>query len=63
MTATLGFDELARLVGVRPDDLRGWVAEGWIRPARKGSAYRFDEADVARARLVGEMLRDLAVPT
>jgi len=62
MTATLGVEDLARLLGLKPEVVEGWLAEGWVRPAREGAAWRFDEMDVARARLIAEMLRDLAVP-
>jgi chaperone modulatory protein CbpM len=62
MTALLGVEELASLLGVQAEVLEGWLAEGWVRPEREGTAWRFDAVDVARARLVAEMLRDLAVP-
>jgi len=38
-------------------ELRVWVREGWVRPADDEAGPVFDEADVARVRLVCD-LRD-----
>ena len=42
-------------------DLIGWVEQRWIRPVRQGDALLFDEADAARARLIGELRGDLSI--
>ncbi|MEB8387230.1 MerR family transcriptional regulator [Rhodobacteraceae bacterium KMM 6894] len=55
-------DVLTRVRRVRLQELRLWVQEGWVRPARSESGPRFDELDVARVRLVRDLRRDLSVP-
>lgn len=38
-----------------------WVARGLLRPVEAGDAWTFDPADVARARLLGELVDDLGM--
>jgi chaperone modulatory protein CbpM len=42
-------------------ELIGWVEQRWIKPVRQGDEILFDEADAARARLIGELSRDLSI--
>jgi chaperone modulatory protein CbpM len=42
-------------------DLIAWVEQRWIKPVRQGDEILFDEADAARARLIDELRRDLAI--
>ena len=42
-------------------ELIGWVEQRWIKPVRQGDALLFDEADAARARLIGELSGDLSI--
>ena len=42
-------------------ELIGWVEQRWIKPVRQGDALLFDEADAARARLIGELRGDLSI--
>lgn len=53
-----------RVGRVDPGMVRGWIGDGWIRPALMPetvgvSGYRFDAVDEARARLIAELLFDL----
>lgn len=41
--------------------LRLWIRRGWIVPAQGESGPVFDEADVARARLVCQLRHDMNV--
>ena len=47
--------------GVKTAELRYWIEEGWIRPERDRGEYIFREIDVARARLIQELRRELAI--
>ena len=43
-------------------ELSGWIERGWIVPAERGSGEpAFSDLDLARARLICELRRDLAV--
>ncbi len=55
-------EELLALVrGLQRDDLRRWLAAGWVRPEREAGRPRYREADVARVRLICELRDDMAV--
>jgi len=41
-------------------DLRRWVRQGWVSPARRGTRLQYDEIDVARVRLLAELRHDMA---
>jgi chaperone modulatory protein CbpM len=41
--------------------LRGWIDQRWIRPSAAEGEPLFDEADMARARLIRELKQDLSV--
>jgi chaperone modulatory protein CbpM len=47
----------ARFTQLHPDDLRRWIAEGYIRPEPAADEWLFEEIDVERVRLILE-LRD-----
>ena len=38
-----------------------WVAEGWLVPAAGDGAEQFRESDLARARLIRDLMHDLGV--
>lgn len=47
---------------LQSDVLRRWVELGWIVPADQGGAGgRFDDADIARVRLICDLVYDLEV--
>jgi chaperone modulatory protein CbpM len=52
---------LLEIVAVEEAELRFWIASGWVRPERQEPDLLFGEVDVARARLIAEMRRDLAL--
>jgi chaperone modulatory protein CbpM len=41
--------------------LRRWVDLGWVLPQRDGEILRFDQADVARVRLICELHYELHI--
>ncbi|WP_397543957.1 chaperone modulator CbpM [Roseovarius salis] len=47
---------------VRLEELRDWVAEGWVRPAQGAHGPVFDELDVARVRLVCDLREEVSLP-
>ena len=38
-----------------------WIARDWIRPAQQTGSWLFDDIDVARMRLIGELRDDLGL--
>lgn len=47
--------------GLEPVTLRRWIEVGWIEPAGKRGGYLFREVDLARIRLVHEIVFELRV--
>jgi chaperone modulatory protein CbpM len=47
--------------GLDPQTLEIWVRAEWLAPAQADDDLTFSEADVARARLIVELQRDLGV--
>ena len=41
--------------------LEGWVAAGWLTPNAEQGMQQFSEIDVARARLIQDLRRDIGV--
>jgi chaperone modulatory protein CbpM len=41
--------------------LEGWVAAGWLTPTAEEGMQQFSEIDVARARLIQDLRRDIGV--
>ena len=41
--------------------LEVWIEEEWIAPERSGGAFVFSEADLARARLIRDLIDDMGV--
>jgi chaperone modulatory protein CbpM len=58
MFATREFLLRARL---DPDTLETWLEAGWLQPSRDGTAQRFSEVDLARARLIRDLEKDTGV--
>lgn len=42
-------------------DLRLWIREGWVMPSPGSPAATFDDADVARIRLICQLRDDLGL--
>jgi chaperone modulatory protein CbpM len=41
--------------------LDAWIEAGWLRPQGNRSSREFSDIDLARARLIGDLRRDLGV--
>lgn len=52
---------LARHAGLEHHEVRGWIAEGWVRPERAGDTWNFAAVDVARVELILEIRREFAI--
>ncbi|RSC30040.1 MerR family transcriptional regulator [Agrobacterium sp. FDAARGOS_525] len=46
---------------IEVSELELWLREGWIAPRIDGDQRRFQDADVARARLILDLTRDMGV--
>ncbi len=55
------FDEILVMLEVEETDLSFWVQEGWIVPLREAGTLHFTDVDVARARLIRDLRRELEI--
>jgi len=55
------FEEVIAEIDVKSGELSAWIEYNWILPVEEDGRYYFDETDVARARLIAELHRDLEV--
>jgi chaperone modulatory protein CbpM len=55
------FEELVAEIELAPAELTAWIEQEWVLPTRQGETHVFNEADVARVRLICELRRDMAV--
>jgi chaperone modulatory protein CbpM len=55
-------DDLLRLNGrLTTVHVERWVARGLLRPATTGDTWSFEQIDVARARLLAELIDDVGM--
>jgi chaperone modulatory protein CbpM len=57
-------DEVAGACGLAVEEITLWVDEGWVMPrtaAPKRGTLEFDDADIARLRLIGDLVHEMAV--
>lgn len=53
---------IAAIDRLQADALRRWIEHGWIAPARReGGIFAFEEADVARVRLICDLVYDIEI--
>jgi chaperone modulatory protein CbpM len=55
------FEEVIAEVELDHVVLSAWIEQNWVLPVEKEGRYYFDEADVARVRLIAELTHDLGV--
>jgi chaperone modulatory protein CbpM len=48
-------------IGISETDLRLWIEQRWVLPAKREDSFVFDDVDLARARLIRELRADLMV--
>lgn len=56
------YSVVARVQRLTLRELRLWVREGWVRPARGPAGPVFDEIDIARVRLLCDLRKEMALP-
>ncbi|MGH6929299.1 MAG: chaperone modulator CbpM [Dongiaceae bacterium] len=55
------FQQVITEIGINETDLRLWIEQRWVLPARQEDSFIFDDVDLARARLIRELRVDLMV--
>ncbi|HZT19640.1 MAG TPA: chaperone modulator CbpM [Dongiaceae bacterium] len=53
--------EVVSELSIEATVLNGWIEQRWVRPNLAEGEPVFDEADMARARLIKQLRRDFAV--
>ncbi len=53
--------EFLQVISLDGATLKLWLEESWIVPSEMGGARVFDEMDLARARLILDLQRDMGV--
>ncbi len=57
----ISFEKVVAEIEVEGKVLTAWVEKSWVMPVNRDGEYLFDDADLARARLIAELRRDLEV--
>lgn len=55
------FEEIVAEIEITPGELAAWIEQEWVLPTREGDTHVFNDADVARVRLICDLRRDMAV--
>jgi chaperone modulatory protein CbpM len=53
--------EFLNRTGIEVEVLEGWVAAGWLMPSTSDAQPTFTEVDLARARLIQDLRKDIGV--
>lgn len=53
--------EVLTLCGIDRDELTQWIERRWVMPLAADGDFLFDEADLARVRMIAEFRNDLAL--
>ena len=53
--------EVVSELSIEATELTAWIDQRWIRPSSTEGETLFDDADMARARLIQELKQDLSV--
>ena len=54
-------DVIALFAGLSRDDVRSWVAQGWVIAGARDGDLVFDDVDVARIRFIQHLRNDLEI--
>lgn len=54
-------EDIVRVYRVDRIELDAWIEQRWVKPARRGGRFEFDDVDEARIALILELRRDLMV--
>ncbi|WP_299400131.1 chaperone modulator CbpM [Pelagibius sp.] len=55
------FEEVLVELNIGASELNAWIEQHWVLPVQSQESYYFDEADVARVRLIAELRSDMGV--
>lgn len=55
------FEEVLAELDIGASELHSWIEQNWVLPVREQDSFFFDEADVARVRLIAELRSDMGV--
>jgi chaperone modulatory protein CbpM len=55
------FAEVLAICGVAREELTLWIERRWVLPLASDGDYIFNDADLARAQMIAEFRRDLAL--
>lgn len=55
------FEEVLAELNIGASELHTWIEQHWVLPVQTQDSFFFDEADVARVRLITELRGDMGV--
>ncbi len=55
------FEEVLAELDIGASELNFWIEQHWVLPVQNQDSFFFDEADVARVRLITELRNDMGV--
>ena len=55
------FEEVLIELNIGASELNAWIEQHWVLPVQNQDSFFFDEADVARLRLITELRNDMGV--
>ncbi len=57
----ISFEQVVAEIEIESAALSVWIERSWVMPVKQDGVYHFDDADLARARLIAELHRDMEV--
>ncbi|NIA70140.1 hypothetical protein HBA54_16155 [Pelagibius litoralis] len=57
----MDFEDVLAELDIGASELHSWIDQNWVLPTRQQDSIVFDDADVARVRLIAELRSDMGV--
>lgn len=57
----MDFEDVLAELDIGASELHTWIEQNWVLPTRSEDSFVFDDADVARVRLIAELRSDMGV--
>ena len=57
----MDFDAVLAELDIGASELNAWIEQNWVRPIQYQDSFEFDEADLARVKLIVELRSDMGV--
>ncbi|MEQ9608327.1 MAG: chaperone modulator CbpM [Kiloniellaceae bacterium] len=57
----VNFEDVLVALDIGASELHAWIEQHWVLPVEESGDFYFDEADVARVKLIAELRNDLGV--